>query len=55
MKEILEKIKKLKEREESVDDFFEKLEIKDEILELKRKHNLIEESRDQEGCENCSA
>lgn len=54
-KELQKELLELEEQEKEIMDFFEKLEIKDKILEIKKKLNLIGEIRQEEGCENCSA
>jgi hypothetical protein len=53
--ETLEMIKQLEDELKESDDFMRKMEIKDEILELRRKIGLVKPPDSPYECEGCSA
>ena len=53
--EIIDTIMKLEQELAEVEDFIQKMEIKDEILELRRKAGLIKPPESPYECEGCSA
>jgi hypothetical protein len=54
-REVLEMITGLERELAEVDDFMRKMEIKDEILELRRKIGLVKPPESPYECEGCSA
>lgn len=53
--EIVDTIMKLEQELAEVEDFMKKMEIKDEILELRRKAGMIKPPESPYECEGCSA
>jgi hypothetical protein len=52
---VLTQISALENKLKDAVDLDQKLEIKDQILEIKTKHNLIQSSDSPYTCEGCSA